>query len=537
MHGSGRTRLNAGFRPVCLATIVASVCCAAPCAAAGPAAAFGGASRGGPPPGSAYTSTLPSDEGLPLFDPRSMPTFTSRTVPPGMPAAYRGEPSGLVNAAGGSSQGGPPPGAAYFPTLPSDAGLPLFDPRSMPSFTSRTVPPGVPAGYRGEPSGPTSGFGGRADSPDSFRASVLSPPSSPAYFPTMPADYAGSSVPYTGPASGMPGSLASYQQPFQSSIPEPPSPYSAAPSPGMVDSPTLRQRLRPGAPGWGAALDFMMLTDGHRSIGPVLVRQGGLLGPPLISSGDLKGTYGLGARTTLTRIRSEITEFEVSYFGIYDWTRDATTHGNNNLTLAGPVALATFDYFNADTMTVYYETNLHNLEANWLQMFVGETRKWVVGFRYLNFEETLGIQSFDADSGTSDMRVDASNDLLGFQAGVNQSIEWGLGLTMLKLRGGLLHNMASQDTLINDLNNTFVLRDVGASDSDLATLGELGISHTFSPTDSIDFRLGYNMIWIEGLARASTQVDLSDNGASSTAIFMDGSAFLHGASAGLSMRW
>jgi hypothetical protein len=443
--------------------------------------------------------------------------------------------SGYSAAPGPAARGGPPPGAAYFPTLPSDAGLPMFDPRSMPTFTARTVPPPiVPTAYRGAPSGPMPAGGGGG--PDTFRASVLSPPTSPAYFPTLPANFGQTAPPYMGPASGMPGSLASYQQPLVSSIPEPPAPYAAGPGPVMAETPTLRQRLRPGPPGWGASFEFMMLTDGHRPQGPVLVRNTATQAP-LVSSRDLFGTYGLGGRTSLTRVRSDITEFEVAYTGIYDWTRDDWALGDNNLELAGAVALASFDFFDADRMTVQYQTNLHSVEINWLQMYVADTRKWVFGFRYLNWSDALSIQSYDRDSGTSDMRIDASNDLLGLQAGVNQSVEWGLGETLFKLRAGIFQNFASQDTLINDLDNTFPLRDVGASDSDTAALGELNMSHSFNPTSNTELRIGYNLIWIHGLARAPSQVDLTDNAASSTQIFLHDAAFLHGANAGFSVRW
>jgi len=524
--------------------LVIAVCCAAAVqttSAAGP-------SHGEPPPGAIYFPSLPSSEGLPPLDLGSMPVYTARTVPPILPAAYHGEPSASPDIGGidapatfRASVLSRPRSPAYFPTMPADfgAGAPL-DLGSMPVYTARTVPPILPVAYHGEPS--ASPDVGEIDEPETFRASVLSRPQSPAYFPTMPADFgAGAPLytgsPYSGSPAGYPGSPASYQQPLESSIPEPPAPFSVAPPPVTAARPRLRRLLRPSAPGWGAAVEFLMLTDGRRTEGPVLVRQVGT-GTPHIASADLKGTHGVGERVTLTRFRSERTEFEFSYFGIYDWKRDAATTSNNSLELAGVVSLATFDYFDADMMTVIYRSSLNNLEFNWLQgLMAAESRKWVLGLRYLNWDEALHIQSLDLDSGTSDFRVDSSNDLLGFQAGVNQAVNTGLGETMVKLRGGLFHNMASQDTLIMDIDNLFSLRDVGASDSNLATMGEVGISHTFSPTDSVQFRFGYNMMWFEGLARAPRQVDLTDDAASSTRIYMDGSAFLHGASAGVGFRW
>ena len=45
------------------------------------------------------------------------------------------------------------------------------------------------------------------------------------------------------------------------------------------------------------------------------------------------------------------------------------------------------------------------------------------------------------------------------------------------------------------------------------------------------------MMWIEGLTRAPEQVDLSDNFDSGTAIYSDGSIFLHGLSLGATFSW
>jgi hypothetical protein len=49
--------------------------------------------------------------------------------------------------------------------------------------------------------------------------------------------------------------------------------------------------------------------------------------------------------------------------------------------------------------------------------------------------------------------------------------------------------------------------------------------------------LGYNLIWIEGVALAPDQLDFTNTTTSGSGIDTDGGVFLHGVNAGLEARW
>ena len=50
-------------------------------------------------------------------------------------------------------------------------------------------------------------------------------------------------------------------------------------------------------------------------------------------------------------------------------------------------------------------------------------------------------------------------------------------------------------------------------------------------------RLGYNMIWLSGVALAPNQWDFTDTATSGTTLVGGGGVFLHGANLGLEARW
>jgi hypothetical protein len=70
-----------------------------------------------------------------------------------------------------------------------------------------------------------------------------------------------------------------------------------------------------------------------------------------------------------------------------------------------------------------------------------------------------------------------------------------------------------------------------------AFIGELGFSATYQVTSTLYAKAGYNLLWVEGIARAPDQLDFTDTPESGTALVIGKGAFLHGANVGLEARW
>ncbi len=159
------------------------------------------------------------------------------------------------------------------------------------------------------------------------------------------------------------------------------------------------------------------------------------------------------------------------------------------------------------------------------------------GFRYVSFDEGLILAS-DNDREQVDARYDlgTDNDLYGLQLGARwRGYRNRLGLEALG-KAGIYYNDASQRQILVDQlpSNPVQLRDAWDSSSDVAFLGELGLTLLYEVTPALTLRGGYSLLWIEGVALAPDQLDVALVGGDR--IDMAGGVFYHGASLGLEFR-
>ncbi|MBA4018913.1 MAG: hypothetical protein C0483_17230 [Pirellula sp.] len=407
------------------------------------------------------------------------------------------------------------PGGHYFPSLPFG-----FD-------GSVANSPGavVPVSYNMPAASPPSPQPFEMSSPGAESSTMpLDDPSPfPLYVPGMP-------------PAGYGVVPAQFEQPMQGPAFAGPAPGYAGPPPAE-ESAWARRRAARGKPRWSVGAESLFLTEGSNPKGPALIQQVSN-DAVLLSASQLDGSRGVGSRFTVGRQHSERLGYEFVYSGLYGATQSASFFSDNNLALAGPIALASLDFYQADNMTVNYDTTFHNYESNFVVTPDTGLGSFVIGARFLYWKERFDLQSTDSDQFTSDYVVNATNRMYGGQVGWNGIVDTAWGDTIVKLRGGIFGTHASQGQTLMDLNNTFDLRPAtGGFDNRTSYLGECSIIQSFNPAECVDLRIGYTMMWIQGLTRAPEQVDLTDNFDSGTAIYSDSSVFMHGFSLGATFSW
>jgi len=336
-----------------------------------------------------------------------------------------------------------------------------------------------------------------------------------------------------------PGEQVQFQQPAPN--PFAPDAYGGIPMGAFQQrrAELVEERQESVRPAWVASAEAVFLTESSTLPGGALV-QNVTTQAVLLSTPQITDSWGMGPRLTLTRNRSRNVAFDIGYLGIYNWDRNAQTMSDNNLQLAGPIALATVDFFGADVMAVKYRTNITSLESNLILTpdWIMPVGNFVVGGRYIYWRETFDIAATDSDAGTSDYEIRATNRMYGTQVGWNGDIDSPLGGALLiKLRGGIFANHSSQGQSIRDFDNTFELRNTGASSNRVSYLGETSIVQTYNPMRGVDVRIGYTLMWINGLTRAPDQVDLSDTFNSGTAVIDTGHVFMHGFNLTVAYGW
>jgi hypothetical protein len=265
----------------------------------------------------------------------------------------------------------------------------------------------------------------------------------------------------------------------------------------------------------------------------------------VLTADDLDFDVSGGVRAVVGIPLNECKAVEFSYFGLFDSEASAVVSGDNSLAIPGRLGLASNDFFGADIMHVDYESQIHSAEFNCVECCwcVNDccgyrSLEWLAGFRYLRLNEDFDLTSTDFDEGTSVYDINTNNNLYGAQLGLRLKRQRGCLGWELVGKAGIYGNDASQRQFVTDFPPPFLLRDPrGDSETQVAFVGELGLSLTYQLNDRWTLRGGYNVMWLEGVALAPDQLDFSFRADSGTDLNSDGGFFLHGANVGLEACW
>jgi hypothetical protein len=274
----------------------------------------------------------------------------------------------------------------------------------------------------------------------------------------------------------------------------------------------------------------------------------------VLRTGDLDFDFESGFRALLGYQLKPCMAVEFVYFGVSDASASATAVGNDNLAVPGDLGLVSLDFFDADIMRVSYSAEMHNFEVNLVGTSpacchcggccgCGGSASLLAGFRYLNLDEVFNINSTDFDTGTSNYNISTRNNLYGFQIGARWKRCWErLGVDFTG-KAGIFANDAKQRQFVTDFGGgpafpQFFLRTPrSASSTNVAFVGDLNLSLCYKLTDVWSVRGGYNLMWIEGVGLAPSQLDFTNTPTSGTQTVDSGGVFWHGVNVGVQACW
>ncbi len=283
---------------------------------------------------------------------------------------------------------------------------------------------------------------------------------------------------------------------------------------------------------WYVQADALVLS---RTIGrnrPLAVASG--TGETVLAISDLELGFQLGPRILVGRSIDPDHGWELSYFGLHEWSARAVAEDANNLDIAGTLVGVAEDYSGADRVAIGYSSRLHNAEANMLDH--RDCWSALAGLRYFHLNEEVILTATDSDSGASDYTVQSQNDLFGLQLGLRRG---GLGQTWgwdLTAKAGVYASVMQQQQLLLDNGNTFVLRNSSARAGSAAFLGDIDLVGFCQLSDAWSLRGGYCVMYVAGVALAADQLDFNDLATSGQRVSR-GDILLHGASLGFEANW
>ncbi len=159
------------------------------------------------------------------------------------------------------------------------------------------------------------------------------------------------------------------------------------------------------------------------------------------------------------------------------------------------------------------------------------------GFRWINLDEDYDYTVI-APGGPQVLAglTEAHNNMFGLQVGAEALIYES---DCLRLEGGIragaYWNMAAHDSALAGVPAPGVAVVVDYAD-EMAFHGEVEFTGVYQLTDLWWGRLGYQFMWMEGVALAPDQISAM-NLATMNGIDLEGSPFYHGALAQLERRW
>jgi hypothetical protein len=252
---------------------------------------------------------------------------------------------------------------------------------------------------------------------------------------------------------------------------------------------------------------------------------------------SLSDRFEPGAIFTVGFNIDQVSSLEATYFGLNEWKSNAqVSDPAGQLGLAGSLQNSTVDYIFSDRITEVYKSQINNAEANYKQTIEGLTL--LAGFRYFRLSETFDINSHSAMfNESSDYKINTVNQLLGAQFGMGYTWQWGAWNANLIGKIGPYANLAHQNTLLQDVGNTFVLRRYRAETTPVSTLAEVGLNGAYQVNNWFSLHAGYRFIWIQNVAFAPDQLDLTNSPPGTHVMNAHNHLFLHGVNVGAEIRW
>jgi hypothetical protein len=266
-------------------------------------------------------------------------------------------------------------------------------------------------------------------------------------------------------------------------------------------------------------------------------------GTPVLNASDFNHGFSGGPRVGLVHHGDGGTDLEVSYFQIDGWdsSRSVGPTPDDWLIMRAPGNFLQTQEDFQQVMTWDYASRLYNAEAN-MRWHSWDRVSVLAGFRWVNLTEALvGIITPPTPHATGSFwDTQTKNNLYGLQIGADaRLLERNRFSIVGALKTGIFENHVDETALIRMERIQFPASD---STDHLAFLGQLGVQCKYQATPRLLLKIGYEVIWMQGVALAPGQIPETycsgaifpqDTHVQAVGINCNSGVLYHGAAAGL----
>lgn len=252
-----------------------------------------------------------------------------------------------------------------------------------------------------------------------------------------------------------------------------------------------------------------MLLGREKTSGVVLARAGNLnlAGATRLDSSALDYDHELTPRFNAILHRDDGLDLGFSFFECEDWNSQAIVAdtGANTISISAPNILLG----GSNAARFSSESQLWSAELN-VRFRVLPRLTLMAGGRALEFAEEFSAErNLNANSFVPVYNIDVRNRLIGVQIGGLGSIFQGEHLSLdAMMKWGYFHNEAKD--IIRDLAGVGNLGVVTTEISEQSTLFEIGLYAAYRFNSQAKVYVGYNAMWLIGLATAPAQIASND---------------------------
>ena len=267
-----------------------------------------------------------------------------------------------------------------------------------------------------------------------------------------------------------------------------------------------------------------------------LVRTGPAAGgTPVLNANQLESGMAAGPRIQLFRTDACGNAIEFGYLGAWSFQSERVLSGTTvNAFETDLIGSGNTSFQNGN---VDLTSHIQTIEVNSRVPMGAGNVQFICGVRWLEWAESFSLNTTSGPIFTDNWSSRTVNNLYGGQIGIDALLYSNSWLHIESvLKGGAYWNDALSRQ-IYQANG--VGTEVSAYDtpSPAAFVGELGFTGVLPLTSCLDFRFGYLVFWLQGIAQPTRQLSLPVSTTGDPLVLQDGGTVVQGLTLGLEGRW
>ncbi len=304
--------------------------------------------------------------------------------------------------------------------------------------------------------------------------------------------------------------------------------------PGMLQ--WMKARHDHGNACWTGRVDAVMLWRSAPYSRELVITGPGPAGAPILNANQLESGMAAGPRIQLFRTDACGNAIEFGYLGAWSFQSEKLLRGTAASAFAADlIGSGNTSFQDGD---VNLSSHIQTLELNSRTPMAAGNVQFICGIRWLEWAESFSLDTQTPGPGFIDNWSSRTvNNLYGGQIGIDALLYSNNWLHVESvLKGGAYWNEALSRQIFqqNGAGNEISAYD---TPSPAAFVGELGFTGVLPLRSNLDFRFGYLVFWLQGIAQPTRQLSVPRSTTGDPLVLQDGGTVVQGLTLGLEGRW